>query len=69
MSDAGNSGTDVPDLLAKLIAKSLVSVDAQTNVARYRLLDTTRAYLLAKLAQRNEFDGLVRRVADYLCVS
>jgi predicted ATPase/DNA-binding winged helix-turn-helix (wHTH) protein len=67
MSDAHESGMDIPDLLAKLIAKSLVSADAQTNVARYRLLDTTRAYLLAKLAQRHEFDGLVRRVADYLC--
>lgn len=67
MSDATEFDTEIPDQLANLIAKSLVAVDAHEKVARYRLLDTTRAYALAKLSQRGELDGIVRRLADYLC--
>jgi predicted ATPase/DNA-binding winged helix-turn-helix (wHTH) protein len=66
VSDAGVLEREIPDRLANLIAKSLVAVDAHDKVARYRLLDTTRAYALAKLAQRGEQDGAVRRLADYL---
>lgn len=67
MSDAGELDTEIPDQLANLIAKSLIAVDCHGKIARYRLLDTTRAYALAKLSQREELDGVVRRVADYLC--
>jgi predicted ATPase/DNA-binding winged helix-turn-helix (wHTH) protein len=68
-SDAGDISGALPDLLANLVAKSLVAADAHGPLARYRLLDTTRAYALAKLSQRGERAIAVRRVADYLCAT
>ena len=59
--------TSVPYHLANLVAKSLVTVNSYGQVAHYRLLDTTRAYALAKLTQRGERDDVVRRVSDFLC--
>ncbi|TDW21175.1 transcriptional regulator [Rhizobium azibense] len=58
---------DVSTQLAHLVAKSLVAADARGKVARYRLLDTTRSYVLHKLRQKGEFDGVMRRLANYLC--
>jgi predicted ATPase/DNA-binding winged helix-turn-helix (wHTH) protein len=53
----------VVDCVAALVAKSLVCVgDAAT---RYRLLDTTRAYALAKLVDSGEADATARRHAVY----
>ena len=52
------------DCLASLVAKSLVTVDAGSARARYRLLETTRAYLLEKLAQAGEFDTVARRHSE-----
>jgi predicted ATPase/DNA-binding winged helix-turn-helix (wHTH) protein len=56
---------DIPELLANLIAKSLVSAQTDMPVARYRLLDTTRAYALAKLVESTEFGTIRRRHAEY----
>ncbi|UZF95490.1 ATP-binding protein [Bosea sp. NBC_00550] len=67
MSGAGDLATDIRNHLANLIAKSLVAAEAHGEVARYRLLDTTRAYALAKLSERSELGCAMRRVADYLC--
>ena len=67
MSDVSGIDIEIPEQLANLIAKSLVAVEALGKVARYRLLDSTRAYALMKLSQRGEFDGVVRRLAEYLC--
>jgi predicted ATPase/DNA-binding winged helix-turn-helix (wHTH) protein len=67
MTGASNPDTDIPLHLSNLISKSLVVVDVRQKVAQYRLLDTTRAYALAKLSQRGELDGVIVRVADYLC--
>lgn len=67
-SNVNNLGAEIPDHLANLIAKCLVAVDAHGKVARYRLLDTTRAYGLAKLSQRGELEDALRRLADYLCI-
>jgi predicted ATPase/DNA-binding winged helix-turn-helix (wHTH) protein len=50
--------------LARLVEKSLVSLDVSA-AARYRLLDTTRAYALEKLANGGEQKTIARRHAEY----
>ena len=55
----------IADLLANLIAKSLVSEEIEKSVARYRLLDTTRAYTLVKLAESGESGSISQRHAEY----
>jgi predicted ATPase len=57
--------TEVVDGIASLAAKSLVTVLVGGTVARCRLLDTMRAYGLAKLAESGERDRLVRRHAEH----
>jgi predicted ATPase len=47
---------DVLDSVANLVAKSLVVVEGAGAVARYRLLETTRAYALEKLTESGELD-------------
>jgi predicted ATPase len=46
------------ELTAELVAKSLVAADASDRGPRLRLLETTRAYALKKLAESGEFDTL-----------
>ena len=48
-------------LLARLIDKSLVTVDLRENKAWYRLLETIREYGLEKLAERGETEVLSER--------
>jgi predicted ATPase/DNA-binding winged helix-turn-helix (wHTH) protein len=55
----------VTGTLARLVEKSLVSLDVSA-VARYRLLDTTRAYVLEKLATSGEQKTIARRHAEYV---
>jgi predicted ATPase/DNA-binding winged helix-turn-helix (wHTH) protein len=55
----------VVDGVAALVAKSLVSVSVGDASTRYRLLDTTRAYALAKLVDSGEADATARRHAVY----
>ena len=57
--------SEVVDGLANLVAKSLVAVNVDSTVARYRLLDTTRAYAVEKLGESGESDRLARRHAEY----
>ena len=45
---------EIVDGLASLVAKSLVAADTSGAQARYRLLETTRAYALEKLAEAQE---------------
>ena len=52
--------------LSDLVAKSLV-VTEMGHIAHYRLLDTTRAYALEKLAESGESELLARRHAEYYC--
>jgi predicted ATPase len=59
------SGSDVIDCVAKLITKSLVVADSANATVHYRLLETTRAYALEKLAESGEVDAVARRHADY----
>jgi predicted ATPase/DNA-binding winged helix-turn-helix (wHTH) protein len=66
-TDVTSPDRDVPGLLANLVAKSLVAVDAQRKAARYRLLDTTRAFVLEKVREEGELDAVIRKLATYLC--
>jgi len=57
--------TDVIEAFASLVAKSLVVAEVEGAVARYRLLDTTRAYAIEKLDESGERDRLARCHAEY----
>jgi predicted ATPase/DNA-binding winged helix-turn-helix (wHTH) protein len=56
----------IPDLLAGLVAKSLVSAQVLGAVPRYRLLDTTRAYALQQLREAGEYEATARRHARFV---
>jgi predicted ATPase/class 3 adenylate cyclase len=56
---------DVFDLLASLTDKSLVLAEIGHEQERFRLLETTRAYALEKLAAAGERDLLARRHGEY----
>ena len=51
--------------IANLFVKSLVVTEVDSGDARYRLLDTTRAYALDKLVESGERDLMARRHAEY----
>jgi predicted ATPase/DNA-binding SARP family transcriptional activator len=55
----------VVDILTNLAAKSLVTVEVTDAGTQYRLLETTRAYALEKLADSGELDQVARRHAKY----
>jgi predicted ATPase/DNA-binding winged helix-turn-helix (wHTH) protein len=55
----------VIDLLSQLVGRSLVVADTSQGSARYRLLETMRAYALEKLAEVEETDAIRRRHAQY----
>jgi len=65
IAGSGILGPEAVESLANLVAKSLVSADIGGAVAQYRLLDTTRAYALQKLAENGELDALERRHAEH----
>lgn len=54
------SAAQVVEAVAGLVAKSLVSVIVVDGTTRYRLLDTTRAYALAKLVDSGMADDTAR---------
>jgi predicted ATPase/DNA-binding winged helix-turn-helix (wHTH) protein len=56
---------DIADGVANLVAKSLVGPDITTGSGYFRLLETTRAYALAKLAESGELSEFSRRHAVY----
>jgi predicted ATPase len=56
---------DVADRVASLVTKSLVAADFRQGEVRFRLLETTRAYALAKLKESSDLDTLARRHAAY----
>src|SRR5579859_1504743 len=55
----------VVQVLANLVAKSLMVLQDGPAEARYRLLDTTRVYALAKLLASEEAAAIVRRHAIF----
>lgn len=64
---AGAAGgtPELIDGLGNLVAKSLISADVGGAATLYRLLDSTRAYALQKLAASGEHDALLRRHAEH----
>ncbi|MEJ0015806.1 MAG: winged helix-turn-helix domain-containing protein [Acetobacteraceae bacterium] len=65
---AGTASDEAPDfteLIANLVAKSLVAADVGSVIVHYRLLDTTRAYALDRLGDSNELPAIARRHAEY----
>ncbi|WMT79649.1 transcriptional regulator [Bradyrhizobium sp. Ash2021] len=56
---------EVIDAVASLVAKSLVSTTVINDSTYYRLLDTTRTYAAAKLAERDEAHRIARRHAIF----
>ena len=65
VADAANTGVDAIDRLADLVAKSLVVAGVSGTTPRFRLLDTTRAYAIAKLDESGERDRIARRHAEH----
>ena len=59
------AGPEVMDAVDALVAKSLISAERDGAVTRCRLLETTRAYALEKLAARGETEVIARRHAEY----
>ena len=64
-ADEIHGESEILDLVAALVAKSLVAVDARATEPRFRLLETTRAYALAKLAKSGDINMIPRRHAEY----
>jgi predicted ATPase len=65
LSETEEVSGDVAAQVALLVEKSLVSVSNIGAVARYRMLETTRAYALEKLAERGELQQYARQHAQY----
>jgi len=57
--------SEVVDGVSSLVAKSLVAAEIDSAIARYRLLDTTRAYALEKLGDSGELEAIARHHAEY----
>jgi predicted ATPase len=62
---ARNAGSAVAEGIANLVAKSLVTLDGSAPAGRWRLLETTRAYALEKLADSDEVEQAARRHAEF----
>jgi len=65
VASPGLAPSEVVDGLSSLVTKSLVAAEVDGTIARYRLLDTTRAYALEKLAESGELEAVARRHAEY----
>jgi tetratricopeptide (TPR) repeat protein len=61
------SGGEVFELLAGLVAKSLVVAQRHGSTTRYRLLETIREYGEDRLGEYGETDELRGRHAEYYC--
>ena len=62
----GDPADRIVETLEQLVAKSLVSVRPDGASTRYRLLDTTRAYAMQKLADSGEAKSIARRHVRYV---
>ena len=57
--------SSVADAVGTLVDKSLIGVQNDALGTSYRLLDTTRSYVLEKLAASGEHDSIAARHADF----
>jgi predicted ATPase/DNA-binding winged helix-turn-helix (wHTH) protein len=62
---SGLASADVTECLASLVTKSLVTAEHVVPSPRYRMLETTRAYIQRKRDAAEELDACRRRHADY----
>ncbi len=62
---AGDPASMVAENIANLVAKSLLQLDRSGDHSRWRLLETTRAYALEKLAESGDGDQAARRHAEF----
>ncbi len=60
------SSGEIFDAIAGLVEKSLIATRIDETQAQYRLLNTTRAHALEKLAEHAEVDVVLRRHAEYI---
>jgi predicted ATPase/DNA-binding winged helix-turn-helix (wHTH) protein len=65
LSDAEGVPDDVAEHVGALVEKSLASVSSFGGIARYRMLETTRAYAREKLAERGKLQQYARQHAQY----
>ena len=65
VEDLAGSGPPVAETIANLVAKSLVTFDPVESNGRWRLLETTRAYVTEKLLSGGEAAQVNRRHAEY----
>ena len=65
LCDADIDESAVVDLVTQLVARSIVLADMSAGRTRYRLLETTRAYALEKLADTGESQALKDRHAKH----
>ena len=63
--EAGIDQSKIAGALGNLVDKSLIGVRTSSRGLRYRLLDTTRAYALEKLATSGEQDSVAGRHASF----
>ncbi len=66
-ADAHTPDGAVAEAIARLASKSLIVVDRSGAPARYRLLETMRAYAQQKLFEAGETLNVQQRHADYFC--
>jgi predicted ATPase/DNA-binding winged helix-turn-helix (wHTH) protein len=64
-SEPGADEAEIIDTVASLVAKSLISTTIINGSTYYRLLDATRDYAAAKLAEREGADRIARRHAIF----
>jgi predicted ATPase len=64
-SDTEDATSAVVEGIANLVEKSLVTFDGSTPSGRWRLLETTRAYALEKLAESREAQEVKNLHAEY----
>jgi len=55
----------IPEIVANLVAKSLVAADLGEAVVHYRLLETTRVYAREALLESGEHNEVARRHAEH----
>jgi predicted ATPase len=65
MSDQAHTAPIVLGGITNLVAKSLLELEGPAPSGRWRLLETTRAYALDKLAQQGEMDQIARCYAEF----
>ena len=58
-ADSREGLEEAMDALSSLVSKSMLATVADTGAARYRMLETTRSYAAAKLAESGEHDVIL----------